>query len=146
MAQIETFTRALVENILRGENLNFMIDQDGDIFLPLGKDDDTGVDYRVYLVAHEKDSLYSIIFLGDRDIPKAIWGKVMMVCNEWNVNRRWPTASLHMDQATGSGKIFLEGHIKLGIGVHQELLKRFTMSHIAGGVSFWEWVTEEQKF
>jgi hypothetical protein len=146
MAKIETFTRAMVEDFLRGENMNFMIDQDGDIYLPLGKDDDTGVTYKVYLMARPGDDIYSIVFLGDRDIPKNTWGKVIMACNEWNTNRRWPTASLHMDQETGSGQVFLEGHIKLGTGVHQEFLKRFTLSHVAGGISFWEWVTEEKKF
>jgi hypothetical protein len=142
--QVETFTREMIEKCLKDKDLKFMIDQDGDIALQFGEDEDTGLSYSIFLRAGE-DWVYTIAFLSDHEIPKANWGKAVMACNEWNRNYRWPKASVVMDEETSIGRAVLEGCIDLEDGVHQELLDEFTMIQIAGGMQFWRWITDEKK-
>ncbi len=144
MPEIESFGRPMIETYLGAHELKYLVDSDGDLVVQFETDENTGIEYTVFFVMREH--IYAILFMGDRKIGKADWGRAVMACNEWNRDKRWPTAVLYIDQESGTGQIRLEGHLDLEQGIHQELFNDFTNYHVMGGAAFWDWVTKESKF
>lgn len=147
MSVVQRFNRTMIENCLRANQLRFLRDNDGDFRVEFGYNEKYGCEISFSLsVAGSQNDVYSIIAISDKRIPRHDWAKAVTICNEWNAQKRWPKAYLHVrDVATETyGAILLEQDIDLEPGVHQELLDHFTLTAFATSMSFWEWAHTTQ--
>lgn len=144
MAVVQRFTRDMIENYLRSKNLRFLRDNDGDFAVEFGYDADTGCELTFLLMAAGKQSqIYSILVRSDKHIGRADFGKMVMLCNTWNKDKRWPKAYLTVNDANTNGSILLEGQVNFETGIHQEFLDDFTLTIIAAAFEFWKWLHQE---
>ncbi len=149
VANVQPFTRSMIANYLKGADLSYLTDNDGDFVVQFGYEDIRGCRLSFYLMAAGKNAdVYSIMVRSDKRIPKSDWERAMIACNTWNKDRRWPKAYLEVDDPTTdtTGEIILEGQIDLGKGIHQELLDSFTETLLLSGNMFWVWAHKEQGF
>lgn len=145
MPEVEQFNRSMVEKFLRSRNYRFLTDSDGDFILQFAYESDADCKISIHLIAAgENNEIYSLTARSDKSIPKSEWGRVVMLCNTWNRERRWPKSYLYVDDSSSArGEIFLEESIDLGTGIHQELLNDFTITMIIGANLFWAWLHKE---
>lgn len=143
MAIVQQFNRGMIEKFMRGRNYRFLRDSDDDFVLQFGYDSDADCKLTFYLMVDGKqEHIYTITARSDKRIPKQEWGRIVMLCNTWNREKRWPKSYLYVSDATSSttGEIFLEEHIDFESGVHQELLDSVSLNMILGANLFWEWI------
>ena len=147
MATVQNFNRNMIEKYLRGKDLRFLTDSDGDFVVQFGYNEDLGGELTVYLCAEgSRKDVYSIRIMSDKRIAKSDWGRAIMLCNTWNKEKRWPKAYLNVrnPDTDTRGTIEVEHHIDLEQGIHQELLDDLTNNIILGATHFWEWAHQEQ--
>jgi len=146
LATVQQFNHSMIEKFLRSQNYRFLTDSDGDFVLQFvySKNADCKLTFNLMVAGKAKD-IYSMRATSDKNIPKQEWGRVIMLCNTWNKEKRWPKAYLNVRDADSSpyGEIILEQNFDLEQGIHQELFDDFTSSMIAGSNLFWEWIHNE---
>jgi len=140
----------MVERFLKGKDVKYLVDSDGDFQVRFGYDDDWGCGLDIWLTIQGQDAdVYTIRAHADRRVPRDQWGQAIMMCNTWNCEKRWPKAYLHVGDAESdsTGEIILEEQLDTGdAGIHQELLDHLTLTIIAGCHLFWTWAHQEQGF
>jgi hypothetical protein len=145
--EIQKISRDMLEAFAKEEKYEFSIDSDGDVSIPFSVDESSGAKLTCYLMLRgdEKD-LYSVLIMADKRVPKVKWGRALIVCNEWNHDKRWPKAYLRTKDLAASteAEIRLESEISLHAGIHQELLSEFSRAAIASAFSFWKWAHTER--
>lgn len=150
MASVQKFSRSMVEQFLRSRNYRFLRDSDDDFVLQFAYDSDADCKLTFYLMLSGKDEqIFTVHARSDKHVPKQEWGRIVMLCNTWNRQKRWPKAYLYVSESNPSpttGEIFLEEHMDLESGIHQELLDDFTSNTILGSNLFWEWIHKEHNF
>lgn len=147
MSTVQNFDRSMIERFLRGRNLKYLVDSDGDFVVQFAYDQAIGCALTVHLMASgPREWIYYVMVVSDKRIPKHDWGRAVMLCNTWNKEKRWPKSYLHVaDPANDSvGMIRLEEQLDLEKGIHQELLEDFTHTVIVCANMFWEWMHKEQ--
>ena len=147
MAYVQTFDRSMIESSLRSASLRFLRDDDGDFIVQFGYDSATDCEINIgFDVSGNTHSVYSIHGTSDKRIPRNDWGRVVMMCNTWNKERRWPKAFLYTRNpgSDATATIVLEENLDLDTGIHQELLDDFTLTTISGILQFWKWAHQEQ--
>jgi putative sensory transduction regulator len=147
MPTVETFNRGMIEKYLKANDLRFLKDEDGDFVVDFAYDEDCGCELSFRLLAEGQQSeIYVIRAMADKRIQKADWGRAIMLCNTWNMERRWPRSYLYVrDQSKDTtGGIVLEEQIDLEKGIHQELLDHYTDTVMSAAYSFWQWAHKEQ--
>jgi len=147
MSTVQRFDHTVIEKYLKGRDLKYLRDSEGDYRIDFAYDEDTGCELTVWLIASgQHNEIYEVLVISDKRIPKSDWEKIIMLCNTWNRERRWPKAYLYVrDSATDTiGHIRLEQQIDLEQGIHQELFNDFTNTIILGAFLFWEWAHKEQ--
>ena len=147
MPTVQSFNHSMIEKSLRDSSLKFLRDSDGDFVVQFGYNDkrDCEVDCNLIIGGSQK-TIYSIHATSSKHFERSDWGRIMMICNTWNKERRWPKSYLHIRNPSTdrTGAIILEAHIDLEKGIHQELMNDFTLTVIAGALQFWEWAHQEQ--
>lgn len=148
MSDVRPFTRDMIKDYLEAQELNYLVDKDGDYRVDFRRDAELDVSLRCWIVAEgEKSEMLKVAVYSDRFFPKDRWGSAIMLCNTWNRDYRWPKAYVLIPE-TGNGEpaaeIVLERQIDLEHGVHAELLDRFITGAIAGAITFWQWAVHEQ--
>jgi hypothetical protein len=146
MPTVQKFVPSMMEEYLKGKDLKYMVDHDGDYRVEFAHDSECDCELTVWLIAGgpQKD-VYCVRVNTDKHIPQRDWGKAVLVCNQWNKERRWPKAFLYYkDSDSEMGDILLEGQIDLEQGVHRELFNDFTDTVIATSFQFWKWAHEEK--
>jgi hypothetical protein len=136
----------MIEKFLRSQNYRFLRDNDDDFVLQFGYDKDTDCKLSFNLMVSGKaNDIYSILARSDKNVSRQEWGRVIMLCNTWNREKRWPKAYLYVQDPDSSpyGEIFLEQHFNLEQGIHQELFNDFTSNMIVVSNLFWEWIHNE---
>jgi hypothetical protein len=147
MADVQEFTRGMIEKYLKGRSLKYLVDDEGDFRVGFAYDEETGCSMVFWLIAGgSKDQIYLVRCMTDKKIPRSDWQSAIMLCNSWNKETRWPKAYLYVkDQATDTvGEIYLEEQIDVGVGIHQELLEDFTDTVIGTANEFWKWAHKEK--
>jgi hypothetical protein len=101
--------------------------------------------FRLLIEGSDKD-LYVIRVIADKAIPRSRWGRAMVLCNDWNNDKRWPRAYLNRQDysADTTNYIILDGHIDVSKGIHQELFNDFSDWLITGSIDFWERAHKER--
>jgi hypothetical protein len=144
---VERFERPMIERFLRSSTLKFLRDSDGDFIVQFAYDDVIAGSLSLFFIAEGSDeSIYRILAMSDRRIPKENWIKAITLCNTWNRQCRWPKAYLDVrdpDNDT-TATIHLESQIGLQAGVHQALLDDFSNITVAGAWQFWLWAHSEK--
>ena len=147
MAVVEQFSRSMIERYLRVNQLRSLRDSDGDFHVEFGYEDETGCELTVLLEATgAEQSIYSVVVVSNRRVPRNEWGRVVALCNEWNEDTRWPKAYFHVRSAASDmhGSVILEEHIDLEAGIHWELFESWTTLVIGAGFRFWKWAHQEK--
>lgn len=143
MPSVQTFTQSMIKTYLDGKNLRYLVDNDGDFLVRFSRDEDTGCELSIYFIAAgQKKEIFAIRIDSDREIPKSNWAQVMLLCNEWNREKRWPKVYLNNKDAN-TARIVCEEHIDLQTGVHQELLNDYADTAVASAFQFWVWLHKE---
>lgn len=149
MPTVKQFDRSMIENYLKKKDLNFLRDRDGDFIVNFSYDEDIGCETSVFfMVAGDKNNIYTVQVLPDKVIPKSQWGNALMLCNTWNKERRWPKVFLNIENLENdtTAKIFLQENIDLGEGIHQELLDDYTETVLVAAIEFLKWMHKEKSF
>jgi len=146
MPVVRTFNKELIEAYLRRKNLKFLVDSDGDYRVDYAYDEECGCEMTVWMIlGGSKKDIYCVRVNTDKRIAQRDWGKAVLICNQWNKEKRWPKAFLYYRDAEAEhGDILLEGQIDLEQGIHQELFDDFTNTVIATAFQFWKWAHEEK--
>ncbi len=147
MPTVQKLDYRMIEKYLKGRDLKYLRDSDGDYQVGFTYDEDFGCSLTVWLiVSGQSRDTYMVLVMSDKHIPKSDWARAIMLCNTWNKERRWPKAYLSVNNpdADTIGEIRLEHQIHLKMGIHQELLNDFTDMAISGAYLFWRWAHKEQ--
>ena len=96
MPVIKTFDRGMLENYLKTNKLHFLRDEQGGFTVNFGHKEEIGGEFSISL-SIEGDSIYHILSMSRKEIPKAQWSEAIMLCNTWNKERRWPKVFLHVN-------------------------------------------------
>lgn len=149
MPSIKKFDRRMIKNFLDKAELNYFTDKDGDFTINFAYDEELGCELSFwFIVTGSNDEIYQVLISSDKDIPKSQWARVLMLCNTWNEEMRWPKVYLHIDDIDNdtTGNILLEEQIDLEQGIHQELLNDYTETILSTSFQFWKWMHEEHGF
>lgn len=140
MRVVKDFNHDMIEGYLKAKDLNYLRDRDGDFVVQFGGSSKTGCNLELMIqVEGSHKQILVVRIIGQRPIPKSDWGRVVMLCNDWNRKSRWPKAFLYYEGPNAAeGKIMLEEQIDLGTGIHQELLNDFIETVFGSSVAFWE--------
>ncbi len=147
MPSIKKFDHSLIKNFLEETNLNFLTDKEGDFTVNFAYDEELGCELSFwFIVTGSNDEIYQILVSSDKEIPKSQWARVLMLCNTWNKDKRWPKAYLHVEDMNTdtTGNILLEEQIDLEQGIHQALLNDYTGTILSTAFQFWKWMHLEQ--
>ncbi len=147
MPTIETFSPAMIEAYVKAKEFAYLKDPHGDYFIEFAEQAECAchLTARLSITGDQRD-VYSIRVTSDRRIPQRDWGRAVLVCNQWNKERRWPKAYLHhADKGAEHGDIILEGQIDLEAGIHQALFDSYTDTIIGTAFRFWEWAHQEKE-
>lgn len=146
MPEVQRFDQAMIEAYLQKKGVIYLVDQDGNYRVGYSHDAEIGGAMTVWLLrAGEQREIYHIRVTSDRRIAQWSWGKAMLLCNQWNGERRWPKAFLFYPADDAEfGEVVLEGQLDLEHGVHMELFEYFTDATVSGAYQFWKWAHEEQ--
>jgi hypothetical protein len=145
MTTVKPFDRSVIETYLLEQDLNYLKDRDGDFQVKFNYDEDCGCALTVWFVLN--NSIYRVQVVSDKPIPRQDWEKIVMLCNTWNQQKRWPKAYLNISnpETDQNGFIVLEEHIDLQQGIHQELFNDWTSTVISASSGFWMWLNKEQE-
>jgi hypothetical protein len=145
MSAVQKFDHSMIEAYLRGRELKFLRDSDGDFVLEWERDETIGCELRMLLAAAGKNKdIYSILVRSNRRIPRQDWERCVSLCNTWNREKRWPKAYVFwLEGDDASGQILLEGQIDLAKGIHSELFADFTETILGTAFQFWKWAHQE---
>ncbi|MGE0544587.1 MAG: YbjN domain-containing protein [Dehalococcoidia bacterium] len=146
MNTVESLSSAMLEAYLKGEGWKYTVDSDGDYKVEFSHSNTTDCELTMWLIlTGSSKSIYKVMFLSDKTFDEENWGGSVLLCNKWNVERRWPKAHFRTVERRGRtvGTIVLEGNWDFGPGVHQELLNSLTDNVFYGATSFWEWMKDQ---
>lgn len=148
MPTIETFTPAMIEAYAKAKDFAFLKDPQGDYCIEFAQQAECACRLSVWLSATgEQRDVYWVRVTSDTRIAQRDWGRAVLVCNQWNKERRWPKAYLHYAKKSAEfGDIILEGQLDLETGIHQELFNSYTDTIIGTAFRFWEWAHQEKGF
>ena len=143
MPTVRPFDRSMIEQSLRSQQLKYLRDSDGDFRVEFGYDEETDCEVTFSLMATgPREIVYCILVFSNKRIPSYEWDRAIKICNQWNEEKRWPKAYLHINGNVGG--VILEHQMDFEAGVHQELLDDFTRSGIIAGIEFWKWAHQEK--
>lgn len=134
------FDQDMIKTYLKKNEIKrYLQDSEGDLVIKFGYDKRIDCELTVYLmVSGSKKNIYSISVRSDKRIPKKLWDQAVLLCNQWNLQSRWPTACFSLRNTEDKyGSIFLEYHLDLDAGIHQQLLDNVTSQVISAGYRFW---------
>ncbi|GAC1374674.1 MAG: hypothetical protein NVSMB32_17740 [Actinomycetota bacterium] len=145
--EVVPFTQDLVESLLRSEKLRFLRDQDGNFMLEFQRSDETGCDLRYWIIADGTNkTILSMSCMTDVEFPRSEWGRMFLLCNTWNADRRWPKAFLSLQdfKTSESARLVCEFQVDLQAGCFAELLKDTIDTMLSSSYQFWTWLHMEQ--
>ena len=145
--QVEKFDRSMIEHYLRLKDLNYLTDNDGDFQVHFMAEEGKPP-LKIYFCAEGNDeSVYSVRAIIDFSFPRSSWEEIMVACNQWNHDHRWPCAHLYIEDAEESNSAFisLENHLNLEEGVHRALFSGFTDSTVYAMFGFRDWSFAEAR-
>jgi hypothetical protein len=146
MSDVQALDQAMIEAYLQHKEVIFLVDQDGDYRVGYTHDPEIGGALTIWLIraGHQRE-IFCVRVTSDRHIPQWAWGKAVLLCNQWNADRRWPKAYLHYQASDAEfGEIIMEGQFDLEEGIHTELFTSFTDTTVSASYQFWKWAHQEQ--
>ena len=147
MAAVQKFDRTMIEKFMQSHQLRYLVDSDGNYILEIDYTEKMGCAIKNFLsIDGVNKDVYRIISVSDRRIAKGEWGKAVLLCNTWNMERLYQKAYLRIRDNDTFGTIVLENSLDLEQGIHQELLDDFTMITLSGAIVFWEWTHKDRGF
>lgn len=146
MSIVRAFDRSMIKSFLDERDWRYLTDKEGDFRVDFGDDGTRGCELTVWFNAEgQNDQLLVVRVYSDKQIPRSDWGQVLMFCNTWTKEKRWPRAYLYASDpdSDARGQIVLDHHIDLSPGVHQELLDDWCITVLTTADDFWEKATRD---
>lgn len=146
MSTVQKFDRSMVQRFLQTSGLKYLVDSDGDFVAEFGYDPALDCELSFWFIVGGPDhDIYRVAAKSNKRISQSDWARAVMLCNEWNRDRRWPKAylTIHESGTLPYGDIMLEEQIDLEKGIHQELLDDFSLTVMATANAFWKWAKEQ---
>ncbi|HAZ64432.1 MAG TPA: hypothetical protein DCZ72_12610 [Armatimonadetes bacterium] len=141
MATVERFSLRMVQAALDANGWQYEVDDDGDYRVGFANED---IQVAVYPMVRGNDNdLLSLMATSPLYWSDTERNPLIEACNEWNAERRWPTAYLMAD-SDGDLRISLDWHVDLSPGVHHELLLDMINTFVATAMGFWEWMRDDK--
>jgi hypothetical protein len=136
LPRAEPFTREMIAAHLRGHDIHFLRDEDGDFRVELNLPDDGGR-ILLWFVADGKDGTIYHVHAHPPEVPGASTrADALERCNTWNREHRWPKACV-MDAEDGIWQIVLGADIDLAPGITRSLFDTFTERAVGSMIEFW---------
>jgi hypothetical protein len=145
MATTQKFTRSMIEAAAREKEWDYRIDSDGEYVIDLGyyEKGRCGIVEYIGTAGQANEILYARCSL-IRAVPKAIWGRALLACNEWQKIRHFPAAYLVTREEDGKGYLMTQHGVDLEKGIHQEFVTFFLLQAMGQGLAFSRWINDEQ--
>jgi len=149
MSEIEPLSHELVARSLKGQGLNYLRTPDDRFKLEYRPDEASGATLTAWLwVEGPNQDILDIWVVADKRFPRSEWGRMIMLCNQWNNEKRWPKAYLATrglpDTATDTG-VVLELQLKLSSGLQIESIDEWYNMVVGGAYQFWRWIKEQSQ-
>jgi hypothetical protein len=147
----QPFDRAMVANHLDTRKIEYDIDDDGDFRFGLSLNETDEVGMVVFLSAEgPNEDMLAVRSIGMSVIPQEACMQVVLACNQWNGERRYPKAALVIVPIEGApegtpqqaGQVHLSCYFPLGAGATQPLVDDFISETIGSAMQFWAWLPE----
>ncbi|HET6386261.1 MAG TPA: YbjN domain-containing protein [Armatimonadota bacterium] len=146
MAEVEPFNRAMIEKFLKANDVEYEVDEDGDLILETEADSDTGWELNIYLIVEgDAKEIFTIRGFLDPEVPSEQWDEAAHLCNTWNSTTYWPKAYLGIldREKDTTGVLVLERQIDLEAGIHTGLFESYASQAIDGMYEFLNWAPRE---
>jgi hypothetical protein len=146
MSPVRTFDHTMIQAFLKSSGLKYLTDSDGDYVVEFSYNPDLDCELSYWFIVGGKDrDIYRVAVHTNKRLAQQQIGQAIVLCNEWNRERRWPKAYVNLVDSSGVsyGEIILEEQLNLEAGIHQELLNTFTLTVMVTGESFWKWANEQ---
>lgn len=137
-------SRRDIKNLIDELGLSYSIKDDG-INVPFDADSDYGYKVLVRILCDEKNHVLSIYGLSAQNFPKDKHGELVLFCNQWNNDKKWPCAWV---TALDSGEpdVRCGAYIsELEYDVSPEFLKNYLKFQMASAWSFYVALGKEFK-
>jgi Putative bacterial sensory transduction regulator len=145
MPTVVPIDQSLIANYIKSRGWRYLTDSDGDMLVNFSADAETDEWSVYFMLTGQNKDIYQLSIQSRKTYPKSQWPQIVLVCNEWNKNRRWPRAYLDIPDKEGVTEthVILDTCIDFEKGVHQELFEDFTNTILSGAMRFWKWAREE---
>lgn len=134
----------MVEAALQSLEVRYLKDSDGDLMIQFGYDPDIDCSSDAWLSAEGEDNnIFALRIQTDKRFTRNDIGRLLLICNTWNVDNRWPRAQVLFGDDNPSIFVRLDYHVPLRAGVHQVLVADLVRLMAFGGYYFWKWARSE---
>ncbi|MDQ3692572.1 MAG: YbjN domain-containing protein [Chloroflexota bacterium] len=139
---VEAFSQTMLEAAVSASDLRYLKDPNGLIMIRVGKDDHFSLE--MWLASEgEQNSILAIRTVSDRSFPRSQLGRLLMLCNQWNRESRWPTAKVDFEDNSPRVYIGLEHHVSLNSGAHTQLVTEIVRCIGFGSYAFWDQLLDQ---
>ncbi|MHB8190810.1 MAG: type III secretion system chaperone family protein [Ferrimicrobium sp.] len=137
MSEVKAVTTERITSVLKGLDVHYMVDEDGDVMAPFGVGT---IRYQVWFISTQQGCLDCRVTL-DRTIEPDQCPRVLSMLNAWNRDYRMPKVYLFFEDK-GRGRITSQQFFPLEPGVDDELLLHLLRVAIATIGQFVAWIVE----
>jgi hypothetical protein len=140
--------RGLIKEVLESRGLNLFADPKGDMMTFWGYEPEIGSELKIWFkLEGEDEDVYRVSATGDRPLPRGAWNEATLLCNEWNSEHRWPSASVMTVEKDGQslGFVELNANIPVKHGASPRMLDDFTGRVVYGMFEFFRWFREKRE-
>jgi hypothetical protein len=137
MSEVKAVTTERITDALKGLDVRYMVDEDGDVMAPFGVG---AVRCEMWFIITQQGCLDCRVTL-ERTIEPDQYPRVLSMLNAWNRSYLMPKAYLFFEDK-GRGRITSQQFFPLDPGVNDELLLHLLGVAIATIGQFVVWITE----
>lgn len=138
-------TRKEIQNILDDMHMTYKVDDDGDLVLVLNADDDYGYNVVVFIMCCSDGDIINMIGVSAQKFSKNDFGELIVFCNKWNTERRWPAAYV-MEGSNGNPEVKCRRCIDgFKYSVSDDFIKEIIKQMLAGTWQFYKELGKEFK-
>jgi hypothetical protein len=145
----QPFERSMISSHLDARSITYDIDDDGDFRFGLSLDESEEVGMAVFVRAEgANEDMLAVRAIGMTVIARDACMEVMLACNQWNGERRYPKAALVIVPIEGApagtpqqaGQVHCSCYFPLGAGCTQPLVDDLISETIGSAMQFWAWL------
>ena len=138
-------TRKEIQNIIDDMHLMYKVDEDGDLVLLFNADEDYGYSIAVFMMCQGDGDIINMQGISVQEFSKNDFGELIVFCNKWNTERRWPTAFVR-EGRNGNPEVMCRRCIDgFTYSVSDDFIKSIVKGMLAGTFQFYKELGKELK-